>query len=86
MRSLSLMQKNLLKFREREERIVSSLHKFYQHGKGCVASSKYSRQEILFSERNYKKQVQFFYQKHSLALHTVEIFCNLTLKNHQAWT
>ena len=33
---------------------------------------------ILFSE----KHAQMFYQKHSLVLHTVEIFCNLTLRNH----
>ena len=32
----------------------------------------------LFSEKNYKKQVQMFY--------TIEIFCNLILRNHLAWT
>ena len=31
---------------------------------------------ILFSQKNYKKQAQMFYQNHSLALYTVEIFCN----------
>ena len=31
---------------------------------------------ISFSEKNYKKQAQMFYQNHSLALHTVEIFYN----------
>ena len=32
---------------------------------------------ILFPEKNCKKQAQMFYQNNSLALHTVEIFCNL---------
>ena len=32
------------------------------------------------SDRNYKKQAQMFQQNHSLALHTVEIFCNLILR------
>ena len=41
---------------------------------------------ILFSEKNYKKQVQMFYQNYSLALHTVKIFCNLILRNHWTWT
>ena len=27
---------------------------------------------MLFSEKNYKKQTQMFYQNHWLALHTVE--------------
>ena len=27
-----------------------------------------------------------FYQNHSLALHKVEIFCNLILRNHWTWT
>ena len=36
---------------------------------------------LLFSERNYKKQAQMFYQNNLLALHTVEIFCNLILRN-----
>ena len=36
---------------------------------------------ILFSQENYKKQTQMFYQNHSLALHAVEIFCNLILKS-----
>ena len=40
---------------------------------------------VLFSENNYKKQAQFFYQNHSLVLHTVEIFCNLILRNHWTW-
>ena len=31
--------------------------------------------------KEYKKQAQMFYQSHSLALHTVEIFCNLILRN-----
>ena len=39
---------------------------------------------ILISEENYRKQAQMFNQNHSLALHTVEIFCNLLLKNY--WT
>ena len=34
------------------------------------------------SDRNYKEQAQMFQQNHSLALHTVEIFCNLILRNH----
>ena len=37
---------------------------------------------ILFSESNHKKQVQYFYQNYSFVLHTVEIFCNLILRNH----
>ena len=41
---------------------------------------------ILFSEKNYKKQAQMFYQNYSLALHTVKIFCNLILRNHWTWT
>ena len=38
---------------------------------------------ISFSEKNDKKQEQMFYQNHSLALHTLEIFFNvaLNLKN-----
>ena len=32
---------------------------------------------ILFSEKNYKKQAQIFYQIHSLALQTVKVFFNL---------
>ena len=39
---------------------------------------------ILFSKKNDKNQAQIFYQNYSLALHTVEIFCNLILRNH--WT
>ena len=35
--------------------------------------------------KNYKKQAQMFYQNHSLALHTVKIFFNLTLSNHWTW-
>ena len=41
---------------------------------------------MLFSEKNYKKQAQMFYQNHSFALHTVETFCNLILRNNWAWT
>ena len=41
---------------------------------------------ILFSEKNFKKQAHMFYQSHSLGLHTVQIFCNLILKNHWIWT
>ena len=42
---------------------------------------------ILFSEKNYQKQAQIFYQNNSLALHTsFEIFCSLILKNHWSWT
>ena len=37
---------------------------------------------ILFSDKNYEKQVQMFYQNHSLVLHTIDIFCNLILKNY----
>ena len=40
----------------------------------------------LFSEKIDKKETQVFYQNHSLALHTVEIFCNLILENHWTWT
>ena len=32
---------------------------------------------ILFSEKNNKEQAQRFYQNHTSALHTVEIFFNL---------
>ena len=39
---------------------------------------------ILFSGKNCKKQAQMLYQNHSLALHTVEIFCNIILTSH--WT
>ena len=39
---------------------------------------------ILFSENNHKKQTQILYQNDLLVLHTVEIFCNLILRNH--WT
>ena len=41
---------------------------------------------VLFSKKNYKKQAWclLFYQNDSLALHTVEIFCNSILRNH--WT
>ena len=43
---------------------------------------------ILISEKNYKKQAQIFHQKHSLGLafHTVDVLCNLILKNHWTWT
>ena len=41
---------------------------------------------ILFSEKNYKKQAQMVYQNHLLVLRTVEIFCNLILRNHWTWT
>ena len=41
---------------------------------------------ILFSEKNYKKQAQMFSQNHSLVLHTVEILCNLILRNYWTWT
>ena len=37
---------------------------------------------ILLLEKNYKKQTQMFYQNHSLELDTVDIFCNLVLRNH----
>ena len=40
---------------------------------------------ILFSEKIYKRQVEMFYQNHSLTLHTVETFCNLILRN-LTWT
>ena len=40
----------------------------------------------LFSEKIDKKETQVFYQNHSLALHTVEIFCNLIFRNHWTWT
>ena len=41
---------------------------------------------VLFSKKNYKQQAWclLFYQNYSLALHTVEIFCNSILRNH--WT
>ena len=35
---------------------------------------------IRFSEKNYKKQAQMFYQNHSLTLYAVQIFCNLILR------
>ena len=38
----------------------------------------------LFSEKNYKKQAQFF--NHSLVLLKVDIFCNLILRNAWTWT
>ena len=43
---------------------------------------------ILFSQKNYKKEAQMFYQNHSLALHTVavDIFCKPIFRNHWTWT
>ena len=35
---------------------------------------------ILFSEKNYKKQTQIFYQNYSTMLYTVDIFCNSILR------
>ena len=40
----------------------------------------------IFRKKKYKKQAQMFYQNHSLALHTLEIFCNLILRNYSTWT
>ena len=37
---------------------------------------------ILCSEKNFKKHAQISYQNHSLALPTVETFCNLILRNN----
>ena len=40
---------------------------------------------ILFSEKNYKKQVQMFYQNNSLGLQTAK-FCSLILRNYRTRT
>ena len=43
--------------------------------------STYFHNLVFFSDKNYKKQAQMFYQNHSLALRTDYIFCNLVLRN-----
>ena len=40
----------------------------------------------IFSEKNYKKQVHIFNHLLLLVLITVEISCNLILRNHWTWT
>ena len=37
-------------------------------------------------ENNYNKQAKNFFQNHLLVLHTLEVFCNLTYRNHWTWT